>query len=153
MVWPATPLPIWRLIVSENPLRQLYDYGQSFWFDSLNREMIVNGDLKRMIEDDGLRGTTSNPTIFHRHSPAVTCMTRLSPEKPVRVKAARKSSTSSLKKISERRVIYCVRYTMIVSGPMGSSVLRNLPISPTIPKPVSGMVIISGSLLIGLTCS
>jgi transaldolase len=51
--------------MSENPLRQLYDYGQSFWFDSLNREMIVNGDLKRMIEDDGLRGITSNPTIFH----------------------------------------------------------------------------------------
>jgi transaldolase len=49
----------------ENPLRQLYDYGQSFWFDSLSREMIVNGDLKRMIEDDGLRGITSNPTIFH----------------------------------------------------------------------------------------
>jgi transaldolase len=49
----------------ENPLRQLYDYGQSFWFDSLNREMIVNGDLKRMIADDGLRGITSNPTIFH----------------------------------------------------------------------------------------
>jgi transaldolase len=51
--------------MSENPLRQLYDYGQSFWFDSLSREMIVNGDLKRMIEDDGLRGITSNPTIFH----------------------------------------------------------------------------------------
>jgi transaldolase len=51
--------------MSENPLRQLYDYGQSFWFDSLNREMIVNGDLKRMIEDDGLRGITSDPTIFH----------------------------------------------------------------------------------------
>jgi transaldolase / glucose-6-phosphate isomerase len=51
--------------MSENPLRQLYGYGQSFWFDSLNREMIVNGDLKRMIEDDGLRGITSNPTIFH----------------------------------------------------------------------------------------
>ena len=51
--------------MSENPLRQLYDYGQSFWFDSLSREMIVNGDLKRMVEDDGLRGITSNPTIFH----------------------------------------------------------------------------------------
>jgi transaldolase len=49
----------------ENPLRQLYDYGQSVWFDSLSREMIVNGNLKRMIEDDGLRGITSNPTIFH----------------------------------------------------------------------------------------
>jgi transaldolase len=52
-------------VMSQNPLRQLYDYGQSFWFDSLSREMIVNGDLKRLIEDDGLRGITSNPTIFH----------------------------------------------------------------------------------------
>lgn len=48
-----------------NPLRNLYDYGQSFWYDSLSRDLIANGELKRMVEEDGLRGVTSNPTIFH----------------------------------------------------------------------------------------
>lgn len=49
-----------------SPLNQLHEYGQSFWYDSLSRELIANGELKRMVEEDGLRGITSNPTIFHQ---------------------------------------------------------------------------------------
>jgi transaldolase len=48
-----------------SPLRRLHEYGQSFWYDSLSREMITTGELKRMVKEDGLRGITSNPTIFH----------------------------------------------------------------------------------------
>lgn len=49
-----------------NPLRQLADFGQSVWYDNIQRTMITSGQLKRMIEEDGLRGITSNPTIFEK---------------------------------------------------------------------------------------
>jgi len=52
--------------VSANPFVELHRLGQSVWFDNISRGMIVSGQLQRMIEEDGLRGVTSNPTIFHK---------------------------------------------------------------------------------------
>src|SRR3984885_5947962 len=49
-----------------NPLKALLDYGQSMWLDYIRRDLITSGSLKRMIEDDGLRGMTSNPSIFEK---------------------------------------------------------------------------------------
>lgn len=49
-----------------NPLRQLLEQGQSYWLDNLTREMIRNGELKRRVTEEGLRGVTSNPAIFHK---------------------------------------------------------------------------------------
>lgn len=49
-----------------NRLRQLQDFGQSIWFDNIHRAMLHNGELAAMIRDDGLRGITSNPTIFEK---------------------------------------------------------------------------------------
>jgi len=49
-----------------NPLKQLTDYGQSFWFDNIHRAMLQNGELKKMIDEDGLKGITSNPSIFEK---------------------------------------------------------------------------------------
>lgn len=49
-----------------NPLRTLLDYGQSMWLDYIRRDLITSGSLKKMIEDDGLRGMTSNPSIFEK---------------------------------------------------------------------------------------
>jgi transaldolase / glucose-6-phosphate isomerase len=49
-----------------NPLRQLVDHGQSFWLDNLSRSLIESGELAGLIRDDGLRGITSNPTIFEK---------------------------------------------------------------------------------------
>src|SRR5579863_2305143 len=49
-----------------NHLRELLDYGQSVWLDYIRRDLITSGELKRMIEEDGLRGMTSNPTIFEK---------------------------------------------------------------------------------------
>jgi transaldolase len=49
-----------------NPLLQLIKAGQSYWLDNLTRAMIVSGDLKRRVTDEGLRGVTSNPAIFHK---------------------------------------------------------------------------------------
>jgi transaldolase/glucose-6-phosphate isomerase len=49
-----------------NPLRALLDYGQSMWLDYIRRDLITSGSLKTMIEEDGLRGMTSNPAIFEK---------------------------------------------------------------------------------------
>jgi transaldolase len=48
-----------------NPLLKLIEYGQSFWLDNLSRKMITNGMLKKRVIEQGLRGVTSNPTIFN----------------------------------------------------------------------------------------
>jgi len=49
-----------------NPLRRLQDLGQSIWYDNIERRMLHTGELARMIHEDGLRGITSNPTIFEK---------------------------------------------------------------------------------------
>jgi transaldolase/glucose-6-phosphate isomerase len=47
-------------------LRQLEEHGQSIWMDYIRRSLIETGELKRMIEEDGLKGLTSNPSIFQK---------------------------------------------------------------------------------------
>ncbi len=47
-----------------NPLVQLQEEGQSVWLDYIRRSLIESGELKQMVEEDGLRGLTSNPQIF-----------------------------------------------------------------------------------------
>jgi transaldolase / glucose-6-phosphate isomerase len=49
-----------------NPLKALLDYGQSMWLDYIRRDLLTSGTLKKMIEEDGLRGMTSNPSIFEK---------------------------------------------------------------------------------------
>jgi len=52
--------------MGENPLKQLKAAGQSVWFDYIRRWEITSGHLKRLIEEDGLSGVTSNPSIFEK---------------------------------------------------------------------------------------
>jgi transaldolase / glucose-6-phosphate isomerase len=49
-----------------NPLRNLQEYGQSVWLDFVSRDLLTRGELGRLIADDGLRGVTSNPSIFEK---------------------------------------------------------------------------------------
>lgn len=49
-----------------NPLLQLAAAGQSVWLDYIHRAILENGELKRLIEEDGVTGVTSNPTIFEQ---------------------------------------------------------------------------------------
>jgi len=53
---------------TRNPMEtliKLLDYGQSYWLDNLSREKIISGELKRRVSEEGLRGITSNPSIFN----------------------------------------------------------------------------------------
>ncbi len=49
-----------------NPLRALEALGQSIWLDYIQRELMTSGQLKKMIDEDGLGGMTSNPSIFEQ---------------------------------------------------------------------------------------
>jgi len=50
----------------ENPLKQLARFGQSIWLDYIRRSLMTSGDLRKMVEEDGLGGMTSNPSIFEK---------------------------------------------------------------------------------------
>lgn len=52
--------------MKNNPLLKLQQYGQSIWLDYLHRRMFDTGELSRLIDEDGLRGVTSNPSIFQK---------------------------------------------------------------------------------------
>src|SRR3954447_15993516 len=49
-----------------NPLTELAKVGQSIWFDQMERKLITTGRLQKMMDEDDLRGLTSNPTIFEK---------------------------------------------------------------------------------------
>ncbi len=52
--------------MKSNPLKQLGTLGQSVWLDYIRRDLITSGKLRRLIEEDGLGGITSNPSIFEK---------------------------------------------------------------------------------------
>lgn len=52
--------------MTTNHLLEIKDYGQSIWMDNLTRDLIQSGELKRLIEEKGIRGITSNPAIFEK---------------------------------------------------------------------------------------
>lgn len=49
-----------------NNVKQIHDFGQSIWLDFIDRKIMNSGDLQRLIDDDGVRGITSNPAIFEK---------------------------------------------------------------------------------------
>jgi transaldolase/glucose-6-phosphate isomerase len=53
-----------KVTALENPLRALQVFDQSVWLDYIRRSLITSGELRRLIDEDGLRGVTSNPAIF-----------------------------------------------------------------------------------------
>src|SRR5439155_15265088 len=60
------PVGVLETAKKTNPLKDLLSFGQSVWLDYIRRDLLTSGELKRLIEDDGLRGMTSNPTIFEK---------------------------------------------------------------------------------------
>src|SRR6266852_1404528 len=60
------PVGVLETAKKTNPLKDLLKFGQSVWLDYIRRDLLTSGELKRLIEEDGLRGMTSNPTIFEK---------------------------------------------------------------------------------------
>src|SRR5579864_1272055 len=63
---PVTTPEKTQTIGTQNALLGLQKYGQSVWLDYIRRNIILNGDLQKLIDQDGLRGITSNPSIFEK---------------------------------------------------------------------------------------
>jgi len=62
----TTTIPNATAAQGANPVKGLLAYGQSPWLDYIRRSILLNGELKKMIQEDGLRGMTSNPAIFEK---------------------------------------------------------------------------------------
>ncbi len=60
------PVGVLDTAKATNPLKELLKFGQSVWLDYIRRDLLTSGELKRLIAEDGLRGMTSNPTIFEK---------------------------------------------------------------------------------------
>src|SRR5438105_11323296 len=60
------PVGVLETAKAANPLKALLKFGQSVWLDYIRRNLITSGELKRLIEEDGLRGMTSNPALFEK---------------------------------------------------------------------------------------
>jgi transaldolase len=58
--------PIQSSTSTKNSLLELQKQGQSVWLDYIRRDLLTSGELKRLIDEDGLRGITSNPSIFEK---------------------------------------------------------------------------------------
>jgi transaldolase len=52
--------------MADSPLQELAKRGQAVWFDTLSRDLVHTGELKRMMDEDAVSGVTSNPTIFQK---------------------------------------------------------------------------------------
>jgi transaldolase len=63
---PVTTPEKTQTIGTQNALLGLQQYGQSVWLDYIRRNIILNGELQKLIDQDGLRGITSNPSIFEK---------------------------------------------------------------------------------------
>ena len=63
---PVTTPEKTQTIGTRNALLGLQKYGQSVWLDYIRRNIILNGELQKLIDQDGLRGITSNPSIFEK---------------------------------------------------------------------------------------
>ena len=66
------PTGILETAKAVDPLQDLLRFGQSVWLDYIRRNLITSGELKRLIEEDGVRGITSNPSIFEKAISAST---------------------------------------------------------------------------------
>src|SRR6202158_5249023 len=62
----TTTIPSLGTGQGSTPLKGLLAYGQSPWMDYIHRDLLTSGQLKKYIENDGLRGMTSNPAIFEK---------------------------------------------------------------------------------------
>jgi transaldolase/glucose-6-phosphate isomerase len=65
-----------------NPLTEVQRYGQSIWYDFISRDLLLSGELRRLVEQDGVLGVTSNPAIFEKaiagsndYDPAIAALT------------------------------------------------------------------------------
>ncbi|MFH1725856.1 MAG: bifunctional transaldolase/phosoglucose isomerase [Elusimicrobiota bacterium] len=121
-----------------NPLKELRRFGQSPWMDMISREMLDSGSLKRMIDEDGVAGVTSNPTIFDK------AISKSSDYDPL-LREAVAEGLDDPKALFERLAIRDIRDAADVLRPVyesarGTDGYVSLEVSPTLANDTDGTV-------------
>ncbi len=121
-----------------NALRALHDYGQSVWLDYIRRDLLTSRELKRLIEEDGVRGVTSNPAIFEK---AITG----SPEYAEALKAFQQQKDLDATAIYERLAIQDIQAAADVLKPVYDQTNRrdgfvSLEVSPYLAHDTQGTI-------------
>ena len=122
-----------------NALKALTEYGQAVWLDFLARRFVAEGGLARLVDQDGLTGVTSNPSIFEKaiggsadYDEALAAAAESGDaDVPALYRAASRSPISGMPPMS------CGRSTTPAAVATASSASKSRPISPSTPRPPS----------------
>jgi transaldolase len=122
-----------------NPLKRLYEEGQSVWLDFIRRNLITSGDLNRLIDEDGIRGMTSNPTIFQK------AIAGSADYDESLVKALEANPNADIKSLYETLAIEDIRSAADVLRPIydesnGDDGYVSLEVSPTLADDTEGTI-------------
>ncbi len=122
-----------------SPLKELQKLGQSIWLDYIRRSLITSGELQRLVEEDGLRGVTSNPAIFEKAIDGSTDY-----DEALRALLARESHTSA-DVLYEVLTIEDIRMAADVLGPVyletsGLDGYLSLEVSPHLAHDTLGTI-------------
>ncbi|HEX7961542.1 MAG TPA: bifunctional transaldolase/phosoglucose isomerase, partial [Terriglobales bacterium] len=118
-----------------SPLKALANYGQSVWLDYIRRNLITTGELKRLIEEDGLAGVTSNPAIFEK---AITGST----DYAVQLEALRTRDLDAKSTFEELAIqdiqSACDIMNLVYTGTQQRDGYVSLEVSPTLARDTQG---------------
>ncbi|MBI3299114.1 MAG: transaldolase [Elusimicrobia bacterium] len=119
-----------------NPLKQLSEHGQSPWYDMISRDMLRSGELARLVAEDGLKGVTSNPSIFEK---AITKGAVYDPA----LREALAEGVRDPKELFERLAVPDIREAADVLRPVfdasgGADGFVSLEVSPTLAHDSAG---------------
>ncbi len=121
-----------------NPLLEVQRFGQSVWYDNIRRGLITSGELRAMVEQDGLLGVTSNPAIFEKAIAG-------SPDYDAAFQALMRQGVSSAKELYERLAIEDIQLAADVLHPVylrsqGRDGFVSLEVSPYLAHDTQGTI-------------
>ncbi len=123
--------------MTSNPLVRLGELGQSPWYDYITRDLVASGELRRLIAEDGLRGMTSNPTIFEK----AIQTSRLYDDEIRRLGEQGRSAGEIFEALAVADVrAACDEFAPLSRAAGGSDGLVSLEVSPTLAGDADGTI-------------
>ena len=120
-----------------NPLLRLSQLGQSLWYDYITRDLVASGELARLIAEDGLRGMTSNPTIFEK----AIAGSRLYDEDIRRLSDQGRTAGEIFESITVADVrAACDAFMPLYQQSVGADGFVSLEVSPTLANDAGGTI-------------